>query len=195
MHNTDQIKLRELLKLDISRQYQLLSGNESIEINPKTWWIKLFSPRFLPVLIYRISYTFHQGKLGLLARFFSMINVIFFGIEISARCKIGPGLFFPHTQGTVLGAMSIGNNAVIYQGVTLGSKNLDFTYDAKHRPLIGNNVVIGAGAKVLGGIHVEDNVIIGANAVVTKSITSNQTVAGNPAIIIKSRETYDSNLG
>ena len=186
--NTECVRLSELLKLDLLRQCILLSGKNEGGITNKYWWLKIFSPRFLPVLLYRLSYQFQQSKLGVLARFFSIINVVFFGIEISSRCKIGPGLFFPHTQGTVLGAISIGDNAVIYHGVTLGAKNLDFTYDALHRPLIGNNVVIGAGAKVLGGIHVEDNVIIGANSVVTKSIAGNQTVAGNPAKIIESRK-------
>lgn len=187
-------KLSELLKLDLYRQSILLNQKNEGEFNcrrvikNKSWWFKIFSPRFLPVLIYRLSYQFHQKKWMLFARIFSVINVIFFGIEISPRCKIGPGLFFPHTQGTVLGAISIGDNAVIYHGVTLGAKDLDFTYDALHRPLIGNNVVIGAGAKVLGGIHVEDNVIIGANSVVTKSIASDQTMAGIPAKIIGSRK-------
>ncbi len=188
MKKNERTKLNELIKLDLSRQQLLLSDKNKHESNNKTWWFKVFSPRFLPVLIYRLSYQFHQKKWSMLARFFSMINVVFFGIEISPRCKIGPGLFFPHTQGTVLGAISIGDNAVIYQGVTLGAKDLDFTYDERRRPLIGNNVIIGAGAKVLGGIQVEDNVIIGANSVVTKSIASDQTVAGSPAKIITSRD-------
>lgn len=187
MKNTEHIRLSQLLKLDLSQQDILLSDKNEGKKSNRKWWIKILTPRFLPVLIYRLSYHFHQSKLGILARLFSTINVVLFGIEISTRCKIGPGLFFPHTQGTVLGAISIGDNAVIYHGVTLGAKDLDFTYDTLHRPVIGNNVVIGAGAKILGGIHVEDNVIIGANSVVTKSIASNQTVAGNPAKIIESR--------
>jgi serine O-acetyltransferase len=180
MNKSERARLSELLKLDLSRQCFLLRGTNNFKMST-WWWLKLCSPRFLPVLFYRLAYQFHQCKLGFLARLFSIINVLFFGIEISTRCKIGPGLFFPHTQGTVLGAVSIGDNAVIYHGVTLGAKNLDFTYDAAHRPTIGHNVIIGAGAKVLGGVHVADNVIIGANSVVTKSIASNQTVAGNPA--------------
>lgn len=188
INKTELGTLSELLKQDLTRQGILLKGNPASVSSNGLWWIKLFSPRFLPVLNYRISYHLQKKKFGILARFFSMLNVLLFGIEISVQCKIGPGLFFPHTHGTVIGAVSIGDNAVIYQGVTLGAKNLDFTYNALHRPVVGNNVVIGAGAKILGGIVIEDNVIVGANSVVTKSVAINQTVVGNPAKLIKTRE-------
>jgi serine O-acetyltransferase len=118
---------------------------------------------------------------------FSLINFLFFGIEIAVACKIGPGLFFPHTHGTVIGAFTIGKNAVIYQGVTVGAKDLDFTYDAAHRPCIGDNVLLGAGAKVLGGIELGHSVTVAANAVLLSSVPDNVVVGGIPAKILKSR--------
>ncbi len=177
-------KLSALLKLDLVRHDTLLHGKSRQPFNTWRWWVKIFSPRFLPVLLYRISAHLYQRKCSRAARLFSMLNVVVFGLEISPRCLIGPGLFLPHTHGTVLGAVAIGSNAVIYQGVTLGAKNLDFSYNKAHRPCVGNNVVIGAGAKVLGGIHVGNNAIIGANSVVVKSVAAGQTVAGIPAQVI-----------
>ena len=107
-----------------------------------------------------------------------------FGIEIATRCPIGGGLFFPHTQGTVIGAWSIGQNATIYQGVTLGAKELDFAYSKESRPYIGDNVMIGSGAKVMGGIEVGDNARIGANTVVTKTLASGALAVGGPMRVI-----------
>lgn len=178
--------LLKLLFADLSHQHKLLGGERS---DPE-WrlWFAILSPRFIPVLLYRLAYKCQSLRLGLLARGFSLANFLLFGIEIAGKCRIGPGLFFPHTQGTVIGAIAIGDNAIIYHGVTLGAKDLDFTYDSSHRPIIGDNVMIGAGAKVLGGIHVGDNVCIAANAVLLKTVPSNVVVAGIPARIVKTRD-------
>jgi len=119
-----------------------------------------------------------------MARLFSLVNFLLFGIEIAINCPIGPGLFFPHTHGTVIGALRIGSNAIIYQGVTVGAKDLDFTYDELHRPVVGDNVLIGAGAKVLGGVRLGNDVRVAANAVVLKSVVDNVTVAGVPASVM-----------
>jgi serine O-acetyltransferase len=95
------------------------------------------------------------------------------------------GLYIPHPVGTVIGATKIGHNATILQGVTLGAKEIDISYLPANRPTIGDNVTIGAGAKVLGGIFIGDNVTIGANAVVTKSLPDHVVAAGVPAKIIR----------
>jgi serine O-acetyltransferase len=81
----------------------------------------------------------------------------------------------------VIGAWRIGSNATIFQGVTLGAKELDMRFDFKLRPEIGDNVVLGSGAKILGGIHIGDNVTVGANSVVLKSVKANSIVVGIPA--------------
>lgn len=146
-----------------------------------------FSIRMLPVLIIRISLFFASVNLNVLSKLFSLINVILFGIECSTKTIIGPGLFIPHSFGIVIGAYSIGDNATIYQGVTIGAKELDFTHQSSSRPRIGDNVTIASGAKVLGGIVVGDNVVIASNAVVINDVTSMTTVGGVPAKIIKYR--------
>jgi serine O-acetyltransferase len=126
----------------------------------------------LPVLPYLLSY----------------LNQIIFGIEISPKCAIGPGIFFPHTSGTVIGASKIGRNVTIFQGVTLGAKDMDMGFDRALRPELGDYVVVGAGAKVLGGISLGDNVRVGANSVLLRSVPANATVAGVPAREVLSSE-------
>lgn len=178
-----------LLKADLLRQQSLIHG-DSHPLSCRIWF-GLLSPRFIPVLLYRLAYQLRLKRLGFLSHFFTMLNVMVFGIEITPKCTIGPGLFLPHTQGTVIGAISIGDNVVIYQGVTLGAKSLDFRYDQSYRPVIGHNVIIGSGAKVLGGISVGDNVVVGANSVLLTSVPANQTVVGIPARIIAPKNTLD----
>lgn len=183
MH-THHLGLRATLRIDLQRQHELLNSHKIFKNNGLRFWFKVLSPRFAPVLLFRLAYKSQTSGLGILARIFSMINVIFFGIEIATICRIGPGLFLPHTQGTVIGAVSIGKNAVIYQGVTLGAKDLDFTYSEERRPIVGNNVLIGAGAKILGGLTIGDNVSIAANAVVLNSVPDFAVAAGVPAKIV-----------
>ncbi|NWC95266.1 MULTISPECIES: serine O-acetyltransferase [unclassified Pseudomonas] len=179
--------IRQLLSHDARRHRELLGGHV-VESGLKLW-IGMLSPRFAPVLLYRLAHRCHRGPLSPLARLFSLLNFLLFGIEIAVACKIGPGLFFPHTHGTVIGAFTIGKNAVIYQGVTVGAKDLDFTYDADHRPSIGDNVILGAGAKVLGGIELGSGVTVAANAVLLSSVPDNVVVGGIPAKILKSRNS------
>jgi serine O-acetyltransferase len=106
--------------------------------------------------------------------------MVLFGIEVTPNCEIGPGLFFPHTVGTVIGACRLGQNVTVYHGVTLGAKELDMHFDPATRPSVGDNVILGSGAKILGGISIGDNVIIGANSVVLHSIAPNLRIVGVP---------------
>ncbi|AZD09717.1 Serine acetyltransferase [Pseudomonas chlororaphis] len=183
----DKVSLRELLRADLERQRLLFNASPITSRTKKI--LSVFSPRFAPILLYRLAYKSNNSGLKTLARLFSLLNFTIFGIEIAVACKIGPGLFFPHTQGTVIGAVSIGDNAVIYQGVTIGAKDLDFTFDIDHRPVVGHNVVIGAGAKILGGLTLGNNVIVAANSVLLMSVPADVTVAGIPAKIVKQRTT------
>ena len=148
-------------------------------------WLGVLSPRFVPVLLCRLAHSFYRLKLGLLAKAVSLLNFFLFGIEIAVRCPIGKGLFLPHTQGTVIGAWSIGENATIFQGVTLGAKELDFSYQESSRPTVGDDVTIGSGAKVLGGLTLGAGSRIGANAVVLDSVPTNVVAAGVPSRIVK----------
>lgn len=144
--------------------------------------------RFLPVFIYRLASYFQGKNFRFIARALSFVNFLIFGAEISSRCSIGPGLCFPHTLGSVIGASRIGKNALIYHGVTVGANAMDLGYTMDERPLIGDNVTLGSGAKILGGITIGNNVIVGANAVVVKSIPDNVVVGGVPAKVIREIE-------
>lgn len=178
--------LMELLKKDLERWYYY-AGYRERKASSAEVLLKAFSPRFLPVVLSRLAHSLHCGKLTVLSRFVSLLNFLFFGVELAARCEIGPGLCFAHTYGIVIGARKIGSNALIYHEVTIGAKEMDIGYNPDMRPLIGDNVVIGAGAKVLGGITIGDNSVIGANAVVTRDIPANVVVGGIPAKVIKQR--------
>ncbi|CAJ0787584.1 2,3,4,5-tetrahydropyridine-2,6-dicarboxylate N-acetyltransferase [Ralstonia holmesii] len=159
-----------------------LEGNTSISGGWRLW-VKVLSPRFAPVLLCRLAHSCHRHRWGAASKALSMLNFVIFGIEIAARCEIGPGLYFPHTQGTVIGAWSIGKNAVIYQGATLGAKELDFAYSEVSRPRLDDNVTVGAGAKVLGGVRLGHGARVGANAVVITSIPEGALAVGVPAKI------------
>jgi len=132
---------------------------------------------------YRIAHFFYLMRFFLLARLISQLARFFTGIEIHPGANIGKGLFIDHGMGVVIGETSvIGDNVLLYQGVTLGGTGLE---KGKRHPTIGNNVVIGAGAKILGNITVGDNSYIGANAVVIKDVPQNSTVVGVPGRITK----------
>lgn len=135
------------------------------------------------VINYRVAHAFYKIKFYFTARLISQFGRHFTGIEIHPGAKIGKGLFIDHGMGVVIGETSIiGDNVLLYQGVTLGGTGIE---KGKRHPTIGNNVVIGAGAKVLGNITVGDNSYIGANAVVIKDVPPNSTVVGIPGRITK----------
>ena len=135
------------------------------------------------VINYRIAHFFYKIKFYFLARLLSEIGRHFTGIEIHPAALIGKGLFIDHGMGVVIGETAIiGDNVTLYQGVTLGGTGKE---KGKRHPTIGNNVVIGTGAKVLGNITVGDNSYLGANAVVIKDVPPNSTVVGVPGRITK----------
>jgi len=132
---------------------------------------------------HRIAHFFYRIGLRFLARLISQLSRFITGIEIHPGAKIGRGLFIDHGMGVVIGETAIiGDNVLLYQGVTLGGTGIT---KGKRHPTIGNNVVIGGGAKVLGNITVGDNSYIGANAVVIKDVPPNSTVVGVPGRITK----------
>ncbi len=144
------------------------------------------SPGLHALGLYRISSFLYSLKLTTLARLLSYIARFLTGIEIHPGAKIGNLLFIDHGMGVVIGETSIiGNNVTIYHGVTLGgtspSEDSVSQINTKRHPTIGNNVIIGSGAQVLGPISVGDNGKIGSNSVVTKNIEENTSVVGIPA--------------
>ncbi len=180
---SERFHLLAYLRADLRRAISLQGGDPDAK-GAARFWLGLFAPRFAPVLLCRLASWLAACRLKPLAKLVSLINFVIFGVEIALQAEIGPGLFFPHSQGIVIGALRIGRNAVIYQGVTLGAKELDFAYNAASRPVLGNNVVVGSGAKVLGGITLGDGSRIGANAVVVDSIPSGCLAVGIPAKVI-----------
>jgi len=143
-----------------------------------------FSPRFAAVVLIRLAQTLHAGNWRRLARFFSLVNFLLFGIEVPPRLSIGFGLVIPHTQGTIIGAGFIGNNVTIYQQVTLGAKLADFEFDPAKRPHVCDDVTITAGAKVLGPVRLGERAVIGANAVVLSDVPAGCIAVGVPARIV-----------
>jgi serine O-acetyltransferase len=178
------MKLVSILMADLRRQYYY-SGCQELQPNFLDLIKNLLNPRFIPVVLCRLAHYFYIINIPFIARLISLLNFIIFGIEIAMRCDIDEGLYFPHTSGTVIGAIKIGKNAVIYQGVTIGAKEIDINYHENLRPCLGDNVTVGSGVKVLGGISIGDNVILGANAVVTKSLCSDVVAVGIPARVIR----------
>ncbi|MES2400037.1 MAG: serine O-acetyltransferase EpsC [Pseudomonadota bacterium] len=170
------------LRCDIERFLQFM-GHAGPVSNLK-FLRTCINPRMLPVTLIRLSEFFFQRRLGIVAKLFSMVNVAVFGIESSPQVNIGGGLFLPHTVGTVLGADRIGDNVTILQGVTLGTAEPDNGFMVALRPIIGNHVVLGAGAKVIGRITIGDYAKIGANAVVLQDVPPYAIAVGVPARII-----------
>ncbi|MBE6851389.1 MAG: serine O-acetyltransferase [Ruminococcus sp.] len=132
---------------------------------------------------YRMAHWFYKHKMLMIARIISQTSRFFTGIEIHPGATIGKGFFIDHGMGVVIGETAvIGDNCLIYQGVTLGGTGKD---RGKRHPTLGNNVMVGSGAKVLGPFTVGNNVKIAANAVVLDAIPDNCTAVGVPARIIK----------
>ena len=139
-------------------------------------------PGFHILIFHRISHLLYNNKLFFLARLNSQIGRFFTGIEIHPGAQIGGKLFIDHGMGIVIGeTATIGDNCTIYHNVTLGGTGKD---KQKRHPDIGNNVMIGCGAKILGPIKIGDNVKIGANAVVLHDVENDKTVVGIPEKII-----------
>lgn len=135
------------------------------------------------VLFYRISHWLYQKKFFTIARIISQTVRFITGIEIHPGAKIGKGLFIDHGMGVVIGETTeIGDNCLLYQGVTLGGTGKDH---GKRHPTLGDNVMVGSGAKVLGPFKVGNNAKIASNAVVLEEVPENATAVGVPAKIVR----------
>ncbi|MDR0314768.1 MAG: serine O-acetyltransferase [Oscillospiraceae bacterium] len=152
--------------------------------------VLLLYPGFKAVRMYRKAHWLHNKKMFFLARYISQRTAKKTGIEIHPGAKIGDRLFIDHGTGVVIGETAeIGHDVTIYQGVTLGGTGKD---TGKRHPTIGNNVMIGSGAKVLGPFKVGDNSKIASGAVVLEEIPPNCTAVGVPArVVIMDGEKVD----
>tara|TARA_B100000927_G_scaffold286539_1_gene278176 strand:+ start:446 stop:1186 length:741 start_codon:yes stop_codon:yes gene_type:complete len=144
--------------------------------------ILLCYPGFQAIFIHRFTHTLWKYKLPIVPRILSQINRSLTGIEIHPGAKIGKKVFIDHGMGVVIGETAeIGDNCLLYQGVTLGGTGKSH---GKRHPTLKRNVVIGAGAKVLGSITIGANTRIGAGSVVVRSVESNSTVVGVPGRVV-----------
>jgi len=139
------------------------------------------------MLFYRLTHRLWLLKLKWLARFISMLARWVTGVEIHPGAVIGRRFFIDHGMGVVIGETAeIGNDCTLYHGVTLGGTTWE---KGKRHPTLGDNVVIGAGAKILGPITLGNDVRVGSNSVVVKSVDNAQTVVGVPARVLKDSKT------
>jgi serine O-acetyltransferase len=146
----------------------------------------LLYPSVHAVIWHNMARPFYKGRMFFISRLISQVGRFFTGIEIHPGAKIGKGLFIDHGMGVVIGETAeVGDNVTIYHGVTLGGTGKGV---GKRHPTVGNNVMIGSGAKILGPITIGNNVKIGANAVVLFDIPNNSTVVGIPGRIVKKKK-------
>lgn len=173
----------QLLKADLARQFVLAGSPGYISIVQVL--LRIFHPRFFPIVLIRFAHTASNRGIPLMPQILGYINIVLFGLDVAPKCEIGPGLFLPHTSGTVIGAWRIGRNVTIFQNVTLGAREPDMGWNIQLRPELGDNVTLGAGSKILGGIYLAQNVTVGANAVVLQSIEPFSTAVGIPARVVR----------
>ncbi len=142
-------------------------------------------PGLHALILHRIAHKLNYWKIPLIPRIISNISRFFTGIEIHPAARIGRRFFIDHGMGVVIGATTIiGDDVLLYQGVTLGGTGNEH---GKRHPTIGDNVVVGSGAKVLGNIEIGSNSRIGAGSVVVDSVPENSTVVGIPGRIVRQK--------
>ena len=145
--------------------------------------ILLLYPGVSATMSHKRAHWCYKHNLKLLARMISQLNRFFTGIEIHPGARIGRRLVIDHGMGIVIGETAeVGDDVLLYQGVTLGGTGKDV---GKRHPTLGNNVMVGAGAKVLGPFRIGDNAKVAANAVVLKEIPENCTAVGIPAKVVR----------
>ncbi len=144
------------------------------------------------LIFHRIAHKLWGLKIYWLARFLASFSRFATGIEIHPGAKIGRRFFIDHGMGVVIGETAqIGDDCTIYHGVTLGGVSWN---EGKRHPTLKNNVVIGAGAQILGNIVLEEGVKVGSNSVVIKSVEANLTIAGVPARLLKTQKQHYDNI-
>src|SRR5580658_8730456 len=154
--------------------------------------IVLCYPGFHAILMHRLAHVLYEAKISIVPRFISQVSRFLTGIEIHPGATIGRRFFIDHGMGVVIGETSeIGDDVLIYQGVTLGGTGDE---RGKRHPTIGNNVVIGTGATVLGNIKIGNHVKIGASSVVVYPVPDYSTVVGIPGRVVRMRNIPQGTL-
>ena len=174
---------KNILKLFNEINYDIKRIRESDPAATSSLEILLLYSGIHAILAHKLSHALYKKRCYFLARFVSQTARFITGIEIHPGAEIGKGLFIDHGSAVVIGETAeIGDNCTLYQGVTLGGTGKDI---GKRHPTLGNNVMVGAGAKVLGPFKIGDNSKIAANAVVLEEIPPDSTAVGIPAKVVK----------
>lgn len=189
-------KKAQVVKKAVSAYYSMCASLDSIRDRDPAAKNRLevlaLYPGIHAVMAYRITHFLHINGFKTTARAISQLSRAATGIEIHPGAKIGKRLFIDHGMGVVIGETTvIGDDCTLYQGVTLGGTGKD---TGKRHPTLGNNVMVGAGAKVLGPLTIGNNVKIASNAVVLDDIPDNSTAVGVPARVVRragERVSYD----
>ena len=167
----------------IKEEFQVITERDPAIKSPME---VLLYPSFRAILSYRLAHKWYEKGHYFLARWLSQRTVRKTGIEIHPGAKIGKGLFIDHGNGVIIGETAIlGDNVTLYQGVTLGGTGKE---QGKRHPTVGNNVMISAGAKVLGSFTIGDNSKIGAGSVVLEQVPPGSTVVGVPGHVVKRKK-------
>lgn len=165
----------------MSRLASYLDSIKSRDPAPRSRWEVLLYPGVHAVALHRLAHWLYRGELFFLARLVNHLSRFLTGIDIHPGARIGERLFIDHGLGVVIGETAeIGDDVTIYQNVTLGGTD-PINSSGKRHPTLGNNVIVGAGAKVIGAFKVGDRARIGSNAVVTKAVPEGATMVGIPA--------------
>lgn len=168
---------------DIKRDYKAVFEKDPAARNSLE--VILAYPGFHAILLHRINHILWRAGIPVIPRLLSHIGRFITGIEIHPGAKIGPGFFVDHGMGVVIGETSeIGEDCLLYQGVTLGGTGKE---KGKRHPTLGNNVIVGAGAKILGAIKIGNNAIIGANSVILKPVPDNSICVGVPGRVTRKK--------
>ncbi len=167
----------------IKRDIQAVFDGDPAAVS--TLEVLLAYPGFHARQLHRLAHTLYRWHIPVLPRLLSHISRFLTGIEIHPGAKIGEGFFIDHGMGVVVGETSeVGDSVVLYQGVTLGGTSHQ---KAKRHPTLGNNVVVGVGAQLIGDITIGDNSKVGAGSVVVISAPANATVVGVPGRVVAVR--------
>lgn len=168
----------------ISSDFQIIFERDPAARN---WLEVLFCyPGLHALCLHRFAHALHRRGVSFIPRFISHLGRFFTGIEIHPGAEIGKGVFIDHGMGVVIGETAIvGDYTLIYQDVTLGGTGKE---EGKRHPTLGKNVVVGAGAKILGNIQIGDRVRVGAGSVVLRDVSSDCTVVGIPGRTICRKE-------
>ena len=176
------MRLRELIRLDDSRFLELADTKDKGRIRHA-----LFHPRVAPVAWFRIAHWLHEKGWQRLASLICLLVLLIYGAEFPARAVIGHSFVLPHPNGVVIGSAEIGDRVTLFQHVTLGARRFDGRYDLSLRPRLGNDVIVGACASILGPVSIGAGAVIAANSLVLADVPQGGHAIGVPATISPER--------